>query len=88
MTGGQACTKYEFALSLAETFGLGKTLVKAVSVNSSLLHAPRPRDSSLQTEKIVRHLGTAMPDVQSGLRRFRTLHDTGFGGKLKQSAGE
>ena len=83
VVGAQTCSKYEFALQIAEMFGLDKSLISPVSLMESVLRAPRPKNTSLRTEKIRQELSRAMPDISSGLRRFKRLRDSGFVRTLK-----
>jgi dTDP-4-dehydrorhamnose reductase len=83
VAGSQPCSKYEFALQLASAFGLERELVQPQSLADSNLLAPRPKRTSLQTTKVSGALGRKMPDVQSGLQRFKALRDSGFVRKLK-----
>lgn len=87
VAGGERCSKFEFAQRLAEAFALEKTLVVPASLHTSHLRAPRPRDTSLVTEKVSRALGMRMPDVRQGLARFKALREDGFVSKLKAYQG-
>jgi len=87
VAGSQPCSKYEFALHLASAFGLDSQLVRSESVDDSTLLAPRPKKTSLQTTKVSGVLGRKMPDVQSGLKRFKLLRDSGFATQLKGLTG-
>lgn len=87
VAGSQPCSKYEFALQLADVFGLQKQSVQPVSIADSLSKAPRPRDTSLKTSKVSRALGRPMPGLDSGLRRFKALRDSGFITQLKALKG-
>ncbi len=83
VAGSEVCSKYEFAVHLANVFGLDERLVLPASVASSELKAPRPRNTSLQTTRICRALSESMPDVHSGLQRFKALRDSGYVKELK-----
>lgn len=87
VAGGEACSKYEFGRRMASVFALDSSLVQPSSIRDSKLLAPRPLNTSLNTDRIARALGRSMPALQSGLERFKTLDDTGFVSQLK-SAGE
>jgi len=87
VAGSQVCSKYEFALGLAEVFGLNTQLVQAVSVSGYPFIAPRPRNTSLLTSKVSRVVGRPMPDVRSGLRCFRTLRANGYLTELEAMRG-
>lgn len=85
VAGGESLSKMEFAVRLARVFGLDATLVDSVLLKDAQLRTPRPRNLTLDTTKIEKALGIAMPSVASGLRRFRELRDNGFVDKLKSS---
>lgn len=85
--GAQSYSKYEFALSIADVFGQDRRLVQPVSVKESSLKAPRPGEVSLRTNKISWILGRTMPDLISGLQRFKALRDLGFVTRLKVCGG-
>ena len=87
VSGSEACSKFDFALKLADIFGLDSRLVQPAGVEDVPLKAPRPKNVSLQTGKISQALGTAMPDVNAGLLRFKELRDSGFVEKLKAMKG-
>lgn len=82
-----ACSKYEFAVQLADVFGQDEKLVRPASIADSALPAPRPRNTSLRTDKVSKALGRPMPDVKSGLRRLKALRDSGFVRQLKATKG-
>src|SRR5882672_10834304 len=75
VVGAERLSKYEFARRLGAVFGLDVGQVVPVSIKDAALRAPRPRDTSLTTKKIARELAREMPDVESGLRKFRELRE-------------
>jgi dTDP-4-dehydrorhamnose reductase len=87
MVGSERISKYEFARSVARVFDLPMNRVLPARVGASGLKATRPLDTSLSIEKIARVLGRTTPDVESGLRRFRQLHETGYRQKLNTLMG-
>lgn len=78
-----SCTKFEFARMLAEEFEYDVAGVKPVSAESVAFKARRPRNTTLATAKVHRTLGQPLPDVRSGLRRFKALRTSGFAASLK-----
>jgi dTDP-4-dehydrorhamnose reductase len=84
----EACTKYQFALRLAEVFGADRSLVQRASVDTAGLGAPRPKNTSLKVDRLARALGRRTPTVYEGLARFKKLRDDGFASGLKQAARE
>jgi dTDP-4-dehydrorhamnose reductase len=83
VAGSEPVSKYEFARRVALRFGFDPERVVATRIAESQLKAPRPRDTSLNTEKICAALGRAMPDVDSGLRRFAQLQSSGYVERLR-----
>jgi dTDP-4-dehydrorhamnose reductase len=83
VVGSERISKYEFARRVVKTFDLAASCVVPTSVVEAQLRAPRPLDSSLNTEKIREALGRRMPDVNTGLRRFRELGEDGYRNRLK-----
>lgn len=83
--GSQRCSKYAFARLLCETFGYSPQQVRPSSSEEASLQAPRPKEISLNVEKVSRLLGRTLPNVQEGLRRFRVLREEGFAQRLRSS---
>jgi len=88
ITGGEACSKYEFARTLAEVFGFDVSRVQPRRIEDAPLRAPRPKDISLDTRKAARDLGRSMPGVRDGVLRFREQRDSGYAARLKTFTGE
>jgi dTDP-4-dehydrorhamnose reductase len=70
VAGSEAITKFEFARRVASTFGFDPENIIPARVTAAGLKAPRPRNTSLNTDKICAGLKRSMPDVDAGLRRF------------------
>jgi len=83
--GSERVSKYEFARRVAVTFGIDPGQVVPARLTEATLRAPRPLDISLNTEKIRLALGRPMPDVESGLCRFRELQESGHLQQLRRS---
>jgi dTDP-4-dehydrorhamnose reductase len=71
VVGSEKISKYEFAVRLAKLFGFDPARVLRSSIDAAKLGAPRPKDTSLDCNKISEALGRSMPDVDAGLRRFK-----------------
>jgi dTDP-4-dehydrorhamnose reductase len=81
------CSKYEFALHLADLFSYSRANVVPVSVQEMPFKAVRPKNTSLAVEKVSRLLGEKMPTLEEGLCRFRRLYESGYhGGLLTESS--
>lgn len=83
VAGSQRCSKYEFGCKLATVFGLDAKLIQPTLIAESSLAAPRPLDTSLCVSKVSQALGMHMPDLISGLQRFKALRDTGYVAELR-----
>ena len=55
--GDQRLSKFDFAILLAQRFGLAPELIKRTQISQAHLNAPRPRDMSLDNAKASRALG-------------------------------
>ncbi len=83
VVGSERVSKFEFARRVALVFGFDPEQVIPAQVAKAGLRAARPSDLSLSTRKISGALDRSMPDVESGLRRFRALRDAGYPQQLK-----
>ena len=88
VVGSEPVSKYEFARRVALTFGFDSARVVPARLADARLRAPRPRNTSLNTEKISAALGRLMPNVDSGLRKFVQLQAGGCVGRLKSPLAE
>jgi dTDP-4-dehydrorhamnose reductase len=83
VVGSERASKYEFARRVAMTFGFELERIVPTQLAEAKLRAARPLDVSLNTGKVRLALGRSMPDVESGLGRFRTLGEQGYPQRLK-----
>jgi dTDP-4-dehydrorhamnose reductase len=83
VVGAERISKYEFARRVAMAFGFEPEQVVPTHLVDASLRAARPLDVSLNTAKVRLALGRAMPDVDSGLRRFRALQQSGYPQQLR-----
>ncbi|MGH9709797.1 MAG: SDR family oxidoreductase, partial [Candidatus Acidiferrales bacterium] len=79
------CSKHEFALMIAEIFGLDTGEVRPASVDDWGFNAQRPKNTTLAVDRISRFLRREMPSVEEGLRSFKQLLDIGYVAALKES---
>jgi len=78
VVGSEAVSKYEFARRVARAFDFDPAKVVPTQIADAKLRATRPRNTTLNTEKICQVLDRSMPDVDSGLRRFAQMWRDGF----------
>jgi dTDP-4-dehydrorhamnose reductase len=71
-SGSERISRYEFARQIAKTFNLNQNLVKPIKMNQlTAWIAKRPKDSSLNTEKIQKQLKTKPLNITQGLDRMK-----------------
>jgi dTDP-4-dehydrorhamnose reductase len=83
VVGSESISKFEFARRVASTFGFDPDQVVPTRVSDARLKAQRPRNTSLNTEKVSAALGRATPDVETGLSRFAQLRESGYVDRIK-----
>jgi dTDP-4-dehydrorhamnose reductase len=88
VVGSERISKFEFARRVATTFGFDPARVTPCQIRDMSLRATRPLDISLNTEKIGAALRRSMPDVDSGLKGFRELHNRQYPQQLKSYLGD
>jgi len=83
LASAEACSKYEFAIRIAQVFGLDEKLVRRSYLRDARLAAPRARNAVLDTTRLASLLGRPLPRLEEGLLRFKELEDSGFVKTLK-----
>ncbi|AIJ04933.1 dTDP-4-dehydrorhamnose reductase [Methanocaldococcus bathoardescens] len=71
--GGEKVSRYEFALKVAEIFGFDESLIKPVKSSELGWKAKRPRDTSLNSEKVKKLLGIKLKSVEEALKEIKKL---------------
>ena len=66
-TSNSCINRYEFALVLANTFGLDTKLIKPVTSKEKKQDAPRPISTCLDSTKLEKLIGFNFNDIQSGV---------------------
>ncbi len=70
--GSQRISRYDFARKIAETFKLDPSLIKPIKMNElKVWIAKRPRDSSLNIEKVEQHLKTKPLNINEGFSKLK-----------------
>jgi dTDP-4-dehydrorhamnose reductase len=76
-SGSERISRYEFAKQIAKTFDLNSDLIKPVKMDQlTAWIAKRPRDSSLNTNKIQKQLKTKPLNITEGLNRMKQEMET------------
>lgn len=71
VAGADRASRYQMALKISEVFGLGKDLLQPVTTASLNWKARRPKDSSLNIEKVTNKLGINMLNLTQALSQMR-----------------
>lgn len=70
--GGEILSKYQFALKVAEAYGLPTNNVLSISVADKPLAALRPRNMALDSSKLAAALGVgSLPDVAASIDAWK-----------------
>lgn len=77
-------SKYEFALRLAEKFGIKKSLVNPISIDDFGFKAKRGKNLGLNINKISWDLNLQMPSIEDSIKCFYNDYKSGLSGKIKQ----
>ncbi|HVK53610.1 MAG TPA: SDR family oxidoreductase [Burkholderiales bacterium] len=74
--GGENLSKHEFALQVADAFGLSVDPIVPIRVEDKPLAAPRPRNMALDNSRLENRLGMAMPKVSDSIRAWKNTEST------------
>jgi dTDP-4-dehydrorhamnose reductase len=76
-SGSQRISRYEFARQIARTFNLDQNLIKPIKMEQlTNWIAKRPKDSSLNTNKVQEQLKTKPLNITEGLNRMKKEAET------------
>lgn len=73
VVGAEEIVRFEFAARVARAFGLDASLLRPVPAARLNSPTPRPRESSLRTDKVRAAVRTAPVGVDEGLRRMLAM---------------
>ena len=65
-----SCSKYEFALKIADRFGFDRRLIRPISIDDFEFRARRGKDLSFSTKKIEEALEYRMPTIDQSVDAF------------------
>jgi dTDP-4-dehydrorhamnose reductase len=86
VVSSEALTKYDFGVRIARLFSLDETLIQPVSWRDAGLQAARSPNLTLNSGKLARALGRALPDQTPGLNQFLSLYREGFQAQIQNYA--
>lgn len=69
--GSEACSKSYFGRVIADAFGFNKNLVRPISIDEAQLVATRPKNTSLNTDKVQVVQDVKLMDVRAGIFHLR-----------------
>ncbi|MBU7014871.1 MAG: dTDP-4-dehydrorhamnose reductase [Theionarchaea archaeon] len=73
ITGTQRMSRYDFALQAAHIFGLDVSFISPIVSDDLAQTAPRPKDSSLSTQKIKAIINTPLLSAREGLQEMKMV---------------
>ncbi len=85
--GADCISKYDFGIHLANLFGFDTDQIVPTVSDDVGFKALRPARACLVGDKIKHSLGIQLPAIEDGLIRFRTLRETGFTARLRDTIG-
>jgi dTDP-4-dehydrorhamnose reductase len=85
-SGDSVLSKYDFAIRMAEIFGLSAHCVEPISVDSSGLAARRPKNMALSNARLSLALTRSVANADAGISLMKQQYDCGWLANLKSSA--
>jgi len=79
-------SKYDFAVKIAQKFGLKEALVKPISIDTFPFKAKRGKNLSLNIDKIKKTINYNMPDMDYSIDQFYRDYRSGLPLKIKNEA--
>lgn len=85
IAGSERVSKYEFAVRLAGAYKYSAHMLRPVRLAERALSARRPLDMSLNTDKVVMRLGSALPSLDASLERLKTLEERSWPQQIRKA---
>lgn len=83
LSGETELSKYEFAIKLANEFGLSTEGILPSSIDSANLIAVRSKNMTLSNAKLAVAMNKELPTVQSGLAYLKSQYESGWLEKIR-----
>ncbi len=80
-----SCSKYEFAIMIADCFGFDKALVSPISIDDFDFQAERGKRLGLNINKLQRRLDYRLPTVEQSIEAFYRDRKCGLPDEIKRS---
>lgn len=81
-----SCSKYEFALKIADCFGLDKTLISPISIDDFYFKAKRGKKLTLNVNKLQKALDYTLPTINHSIEAFYRDYKCGLPEEIKRNA--
>ena len=82
--GLNPCSKYEFALKIAECFGLDKTLITPISIDDFNFKAKRGKNLTLNVNKLQKATDYRLPTIDHSVEAFYRDYKCGLPNNIKK----
>jgi UDP-4-amino-4,6-dideoxy-N-acetyl-beta-L-altrosamine transaminase len=82
-----SCSKYEFALKIADCFGLDKTLISPISIEDFCFKAKRGKKLTLNVNKLQKALDYTLPTINHSIEAFYRDYKCGLPEEIKRNVG-
>jgi perosamine synthetase len=80
-----SCSKYEFAIKIADCIGFDKALISPISIDDFYFQAERGKRLGLNVNKLQRKLGYRLPTVDQSVEAFYRDYKCGLQDEIKQN---
>ena len=82
--GADSCSKYDFAMKIADRFDLDKELIIPISIDDFQFKAKRGKDLSLNVGKLQNALDYKLPTIDQSIDKFYRDYKCGLPEEIKQ----
>lgn len=79
------CSKYEFAIKIADCFGLDKTLITPISIDDFDFQAKRGKALTLNIKRLQRKLDYRLPSIEQSIEAFYRDYKCRLPDEIKRS---
>ena len=80
-----SCSKYEFAVKIADCFGFNNKLITSISIDDFNFNAKRGKRLSLNVDKFQKKLDYKLPSIAQSIEVFYRDYKCGLSNEIKQN---
>ena len=80
-----SCSKYEFAIKIADCFGFNKALITPISIDDFGFKAKRGKTLTLNVNKLQRKLNYNLPSINQSIKVFYKDYKSGLPRRVKKN---